>query len=237
MSGMPRTNGKSVTVDDEENQSQNATIRRIQRYRDNLAEYQMLFAQQELEQHGRRRQAHKSYHQLVKGFAQLLSPYLTDREIECAEEYWQLKEFGSWEVAPPDAISQPSRRQVQDALGSGRTDILARADPRNQLEPYQYRVQGVEDFVAAPPEWEVSWSMMVGPEVSPRDLRSQMSSPDITIDARQHRTDPITVHRRVRVPRDVIGSVVRGLEMFIREIGMDVDMTAPDYTGGEEPGL
>jgi hypothetical protein len=216
-------NGKQVN--DEENKSQNATIERIQSFRDDLAEYRLLFAQNELTEEIGEAQQHRAYHQLAKGFLGLLKPYLTaDDEVAESEAYWEEVGLGAFTVDPPAAITQPSRGEVDTALRRGDSRTLARAEPRNNVEAKRYAVKGLRDFDAAPAEWEVSWSVMFGPEVSPATLRGEIADPAVQVHPRSSRTEPITVTRTVRLPRRIIDEAVTQLEHFVRNLGMDVDL-------------
>ncbi len=68
---LPPADGKEEPgrqIEDEDNASQSATIRRIQSYRDDIADYQLLFAQNELSENISEAQQHRAYFQLAKGF-------------------------------------------------------------------------------------------------------------------------------------------------------------------------
>jgi hypothetical protein len=235
------SNGEMVSgtkVNDEENKSQNATIERIQSFRDDLAEYRLLFAQNELTEEISEAQQHRAYHQLAKGFLGLLKPYLTaEDEVAESRKYWNKEPLGAFTIDPPAAIQQPSRGEVDAALQSGDSRTLARAQPRNNVEAESYRVVGLRDFDAVPPEWEVSWSVMVGPEVSPQTLRSEITDPGVQVHPRSSRTEPITISRTVRLPRRIIDEAVTQMEHFIRDLGMDLDIAGEDYMGRGGPGL
>lgn len=234
---MSGSKAPKLQVNDEDNKSQNATINRIQRYRDDLAEYQLLFAQNELSEEISERQQHRAYHQLAKGFLQLLKPYLTAEEIQQGEHYWNEVDLGSFMIEPPEAIQQPSKQEMESALKAGHKQTFARADPRNEVEAKRYRVIGLRDFAAAEPEWQVEWSVMYGPEVSPADLRSEIRDSRVRVQPRSHRNEPITVIRSGRVPRQIIDNVVTELENFVRAVGMDVDIEAEAYMGEGGPGI
>lgn len=242
------TNGKSPSdtaarqVNDDENKSQTATIQRIQKYRDNLADYQMLFAQNELTGDVSEAQQHRSYHQLTKGFLRLLKPYLTDYrhedpEIIIGQRYWEEVELGSFTIDPPAVISRPSRQEMDHALRTGHQQTIQRADPRNSVEPKEYSVRGLRDFDAAEPEWSVEWQVMYGPEVTPAELRSQISDPNVHVQPRATRTEPITIVKTARVPRRIIDETVTQLENFVRDLGMDVDIKAEPYMGEGGAGI
>lgn len=211
-------------VSDDDNQSQNATIRRIQSFRDDIAEYQLLFAQNELQNDISEAQQHRSYHQLARGFLQLLKPYLMDEEIPRSEYYWNEVELGEFTISPPEVIQQPSQGQMEAALKAGRRETLARADPRNSVESKHYSVVGLRDFAAADPEWEVEWQVMYGPDVRPSGIRSQIRDSSVRVHPRSHRNEPITVTKTVRVPRQIIDAAITELEQFVREVGMDIDL-------------
>lgn len=236
-------------VADEENKSQNATIHRIQQYRDRVAEYQLLFAQNELSREITEAQQHRSYHQLVKGFLQLLKPYLMDESIPGSQFYWQgysgnspdpddgILHLGEIVVEPPDAIRQPSKEEMAGALQAGDQQTIQRADPRNAVEEQKYDIVGLRDFASAEVEWIEEWEVMFGPEVTPYDLRQQIHDPMVDVRDRRHRNEPITVVRTVRVPRSIIDNAVTALENFVRDMGMDIDFEADPYMGEGEPGL
>jgi hypothetical protein len=235
------SNGQMVSgtkVNDEENKSQNATIERIQSFRDDLAEYRLLFAQNELTEEISEAQQHRAYHQLAKGFLGLLKPYLTaEDEVAESKEYWNEVELGAFTINPPAAITQPSRGEIDTALRQGDSRTLARAEPRNTVEPKAYTVIGLRDFDAVPAEWEVSWSVMFGPEVSPASLRQEITDPAVRVHPRGSRTEPITVTRTVRLPRRIIDEAVTQMEHFVRDLGMDLEIAGEDYMGQGGPGL
>lgn len=210
-------------INDEENQSQNSTLRRIQRFRDDIAEYQLLFAQNEITHEIGEDQQHRSYHQLARGFLQLLKPYLTDEEMAQSEYYWNQVELGSFTIDPPDVIRPPERAEVEFALRDGNRQALARADPRNTVESKRYDVVGLRDFAAAQPEWTVEWQVMYGPETSPADLRQEITSPRVHVSERTHRNEPITVIHTARIPRQIIDAAITAMENFVRALGMDID--------------
>jgi len=241
---MSRQNGEDQTkpratqkVNDEENQSQNAAINRIQAYRDELAEYQLLFARNELSNELSEGEIHRSYHQLVSGLAQLLMPYLRDYDIGSAQHYWETVKLGEFEIEPPAAIQQTDRLSVAGALGGEGIGAVALADPRNSVEPKHYDVVGIQDFMAAEPEWTEEWSVMVGPEVSTADLRQQIAEDGVRVLDRRHRNEPIRVERVARVPMDIVTSAATQLEHFIRDIGLDVELKGEPYMGEGGPGL
>lgn len=241
-------------VDDEENASQNATIQRIQNYRDRVAEYQLLFAQNELSGEVSETEQHRSYHQLASGFLQLLKPYLTDPDIPGSQYYWhgysgeslsatrksgdgRILHLGTVPVEPPEAISKPSKEEVEGALRTRNSHTMQRADPRNSVENKSYDIVGLVDFAQAPAEWTEEWEVMFGPEVTPQDLREKIRDPTVRILDRTHRHEPITVVKSVRVPRSAIDAAVTAMENFIRDIGMDIEFEVEPYTGDGGPGL
>jgi hypothetical protein len=211
-------------VNDEENQSQSATINRIQAYRDELAEYQLLFARNELSNELSEGEIHRSYHQLVSGLAQLLMPYLRDDGIQSARHYWERVKLGEFDIDPPSAIHQPDQMDVAGALGGDGLGAVALADPRNSVEPKHYEVYGLQDFMGAEPEWTEEWSVMVGPEISPADLRQQITEDGVRVLDRRHRNEPIRVERIARVPMGIVTEAATQLEHFIRDLGLDVDL-------------
>lgn len=235
--GRQPSEGVEQTVADDEGKSQNATIARIQQFRDTIADYQVLFAENELAADVSAADQHRSYHQLAKGFLQLLKPYLTDENIDGSKHYWERIELGSFSVDPPPAISPPSREEAARALRGRDTAVVARADPRNEADPHEYDVIGLQDFAAAPPEWDVRWSLMYGPEVSVRELRARIETPGVRVLPRQHRAEPITVVRTARVPLEIINDAITAMENFVRALGMDIELEAEPYEGGDEPGL
>lgn len=217
-SGQPRA------VQDEENQAQNATIRRIQSFRDDIAEYQLLFARNELTEDMSESQQYRAYHQVARGFCQLLKPYLTAQDIDQSERYWRQLPLGEFEVDPPDAIRRPERQRVGAALGNDASGLARRADPRNDVEPRRYELQGLQDFWAAEVEWREDWQVMYGPEVNPADIRAEVSDPDVRVHERSTRTEPIRVSRIARLPRPIIDEAITAMENFVRDLGMDIDL-------------
>lgn len=215
----------SKEVNDEEKQSQNATIRRIQKYRDDIAEYQLLFAQNEMSMEVNEAQQHRAYHQLAKGFCQLLKPYLTDDGISQSSHYWEDVNLGNFDVSPPDVICPPSREEMGAAVRHGEKTALARGSPRNHVEGKSYSVIGLRDFSTAPAEWQVEWTVMFGPEVSPLDIQQQTRDENVRVSERSHRNQPITVVRTARVPRVIINNAVTAMDNFVRELGLDLDFS------------
>lgn len=243
--------GPSQRVDDDDNTSQTATIQRIHDYRDTIADYQLAFAQNELSGDVDAGQQHRAYHQLAKGFLQLLKPYLTDQDVPGTQYYWEgytadsledassdgILRLGTVTADPPDAIRTPSRDEVADALREGDQQTIQRADPRNAVDGRSYDIVGLLDFASAPAEWTEEWRVMFGPEVTPHDLRQQIRDPDVRVRDRRHRNEPITVVKTMRVPRSVIDNAVTALENFVRDLGMDVDLQPEPYMGEGEPGI
>jgi len=211
------------TIDDEENTSQSATIRRIQSFRDDIADYQLLFAQNELSEEISEGRQHRAYYQLAKGFLQLLRPYLTDEDVPQSDHYWNQVQLGEFAVDPPAAIAQPSQQQVDHALKANDQSTIARADPRNAVDSKHFSVIGLRDFDSAQAEWNVQWEVMFGPDVSAADIRSQLQQSGVRVSPRSHQTEPLTVTKRVRIPRQIIDNAVTALENFVRDIGMDVE--------------
>lgn len=235
MSSLPDRSPREV--DDEENRSQAATIRRIQSYRDDIADYQRWFAQNEISGSVSKRKAHASYHQLAKGYLQILTPYLTDPEIAQDVEhprltdvdpmvnpYWSLAPLGSFSVDPPSALQQPDKDSLSAALRNGDRQTVAQATPRISPEPKQYTVNGLREFAGSDPEWTDSWTIMFGPEVRVRDLRQRITDDDVEVEDRQYRNEPITVTKQARVPKTVIDNAIRNLEQFVRELGLDINL-------------
>lgn len=213
-----------LQVEDDENHSQTKTINRIHAYRDQLAEFQVAFAENELVGEVPERRQHRAYHQLASGLLRLLKPYLTDEEIDEAEYYWNDIDIGTFTVNPPAVIQKPDRQELSGAIRSGDQTTIARAKPRNEVEPRHYTVKGLRDFAAAQPEWEVQWNVLFGPDVSAAELRSQVDDARVQIDDRQRRTQPITVRRLVRVPKPIIDDAITYMESFLRDIGMDIEI-------------
>lgn len=223
-------------VDDTENKSQNATLSRIQKFRDELAEYQLLFAQNELTQEISQEQQHRSYQRLASGFLQLLKPYLTDDKLKNSTYYWEgysgetpqesedVLLLGEFSIDPPEAINQPSQDSLDQAIKMGDIQTLQRADPRNEVEPREYTVIGLRDFAAAEVEWEEEWQIMFGPEVSRADLASEIRDPSVRVLQRSHRNEPLTVVKRAHLPKSVIDNAITAMENFIRDVGMDVQI-------------
>jgi hypothetical protein len=212
-------------VSDEENQSQSAAIRRIQKYRDRIAEYQMFFAENEITREIGEGEQHTAYHQLAKGFLQLLKPYLTDPEIPRSAVYWGEKDLGGFSITPPSAISRPSAGEMEAALRSGNRLTMSRASTRACAEPREYQVRGLKTFANAPAEWSEEWTLMWGPEISAEDLRAQINDPRVSVQPREHRTQPITVVKSARVPKHVIDDVITCLEQFVRDVGLDIEFS------------
>lgn len=227
----------SRQVNDDENQSQSATINRIQRYRDDLAEFQKVFAEGELSDEIDERKQHRAYHHLVSGFLQLLKPYLTDSEITESQYYWEDAQLGEFTVTPPEIIQRPTRDEMDRALQRGDKMTLARGMPREGVDPITYRVEGLKDFASAKTEWEVEWSVMFGPEVSAMDVRHEIHDESVRVKPRRRRNEPIMVVKTVRLPRPIIEAAVTALENFVRSLGMDIDLSPEPYEGEGAPGL
>jgi len=210
-------------IEDEDNASQSATIRRIQSYRDDIADYQLLFAQNELSENISEAQQHRAYFQLAKGFLQLLRPYLSDEDVPQSTHYWNEVALGEFAVDPPAAIAQPSQQQLEHALKASDQSTISRADPRNSVDSKHFSVIGLRDFASAQAEWDVQWEVMFGPDVSAADIRSQLQQSGVRVSPGTHRNEPLTVTKRVRIPRQIIDNAVTELENFVRDIGMDVE--------------
>lgn len=219
----PPEQGKKQEVDDEENRSQNATIRRIQSFRDDIADYQLLFARNEVSKQLSEREALRSYHQLVKGFLQLLRPYLTDDSISEAQKYWTETTLGTITVDPPASIQRPSQARFKQALTNNDPKSLAISAPQNNPSKKMYRVKGLKDFAEWDAEWQVEWQVMFGPAVTPDDLRERIQDSSVSVLDASHRNEPIRVQKTAQLPRHIIDSAVLELENFVRGVGMDVD--------------
>lgn len=224
-------------VNDDEKKSQNATINRIQRYRDDIAEYQLLFAQNQMSNDVNEGQQHRAYHELAKGFCQLLKPYLTDEGIPQSDYYWGEVPLGKMRVDPPEAIRPPSREEMGSAVRQRSRTDLALGSPRNTVQPKVYRVDGLRDFATAPPEWEVEWTVMFGPEVSPADIQRKITDRKVRVTQQSHRNEPITVVRTEQLSREIINNAVTAMENFVRDLGMDIEMTGEPYEGDGGPGI
>jgi hypothetical protein len=231
--------GKSsrVKVSDEENRSQKATIQRIQSFRDDIAQYQLAFANNELSREVPEENQHRSYHLLAKGFLQLLRPYLEDDSASSSNYYWDEIDLGEFTIDPPAVVRQPTRHEMGRALKSGDLNTISRADPRNAVEPKRYSCIGLRDFAASQPEWTVEWTVMFGPEVSATDLRAEINDRSVTVPPRSHRNEPISIQKKARVPRPMIDNAITAMENFVREIGMDVEMVGDPYDGDGGPGI
>lgn len=236
------------TVNDEEKKSQTSSIERIQQFRDHLADYQVWFAQNEISQEVSREKQTKSYHRMAQGFLRVLRPYLTDPSLTPNEqptaesehtgnEYWHHINLGEFAIDPPEILQRPSQRATENAVKSHDRGTLARADPRNTAESHHYRVVGLKNFGATDPEWSVSWTMMFGPEISVRDLRMKSTEDTVTIRDRDHRNQPVTITKTVRLPKHIVDNAVTSMENFVRDIGMDIEFNGEDYMADDGPGI
>lgn len=222
-------------VADDDNKSQNATIARIQQWRDKIADCREFMAENRATQEVPQDELRAMYFELAQGYLQQLRPYLTDYEtfphgryfwegyladdIEDADNVLQL---GTITVDPPEAIQQPSRDELSGAIRHHDRQTLARARPRQSVDEISYSVIGLKDFAVAEFEWEEQWSVRFGPEYSAGDLRQEIDDPRVKV-VQGSRREPITVIRRVQMPRSIIDNAITSLEDFVRKIGMDVE--------------
>lgn len=211
-------------ANDEDRISHKSAVKRIEQYYDELTEYQKAFAEAEIAGDVDESRHHRAYHEHAKGFCKLLRPYLTDNDLPKAEYYWKQAEIGVFQVDPPEVLQQPSKEEMAHALRGGNRKTIARADPRNNAEPRGYTIIGLRDFMSSPTQWEESWQVMFGPEVSATDIRSEITDPNVRVEDRAHQNDPITVVKDVRVPRSIIDDAVAAMEQFRRSIGMAIEM-------------
>lgn len=211
-------------ANDEDRISHKSTVKRIEEYSNEVTEFQKLFAQSELTSGVDEAKNHRAYHKHVKGFCQLLKPYLTDDDLPGAVEYWHNVEIGEFEIQPPDVLKQPSQEEMARALRGGHQKTIARSDSRNSADDREYKIEGLRHFMDSPPQWEEEWNVMFGPGVSPADLRSEIDDPTVRVEDQSNPNEPITVVKTARVPRFVIDNAAAEIEKFRREIGMAIEM-------------
>lgn len=238
------------TVNDDEKQSQTSSIERIQQFRDYLADYQVWFAQNEVSKEVSREEQVKSYQRMAQGFLRVLRPYLTDPTLtpndsvagqaengNSGNEYWHRVNLGEFSIDPPEILQRPSQRTTERAIRSHDRTTVEMADPRHSADPKHYRVVGLQEFADIDAEWSVSWTMMFGPEIRVSDLRMKNDEARVTVRDRDHRNEPITVEKTVRLPKRIVDNAVTSMENFVRDIGMDVEFNGEDYTAEDGPGI
>lgn len=235
----PPDQAPNKKVNDEEKRSQKANIQRIEDYRDRIAEYQLWFAQNELSGDVSQRDQQRSYHQLARGFLQLIRPQLTDPEIiqnidhpdpdthspEYDNPYWTRIPIGAWTIDPPDILQRPSQLETEHAVKNNIRSTLARADPRVTADPRTIEVIGLRQFAALEPERTIEWTAMFGPNITPSELREQTSDDQVTVHDRSHHSEPIKVTKQVLVPKFIIDNAIETTEHFIRQIGLGIELT------------
>lgn len=227
-----------LKVQDEENQSQAATITRIQKYRDRLAEYASLFASPGSDI--TYEQVMHAYHQDVYGFVQLLKPYLKDADIGHSTDYWERKKVGEITFTPPEPVRKQDRRRMEAELKRGNAGRVSHLNPRNTVEAETYTIQGLREFADLDPSQrtlERSWEIMVGPETPRRVLKRRLDATNAHVEDPGIPGTPLTVTVQQQIPRQLVDEARTLCEEFVRESGMDVEFDPEPYYGEGEPGI
>lgn len=140
-------------------------------------------------------------------------------DVQNAQHYWKEHQIGSVKLVPPDrhgySFTQVSQMQLSDKK---KRRLLGLPRGVKVPEPVSVDFNGLSSVVDKD-RVEQAWSVCIdntGPPLEHTNLQLQQSMP---------------------LPKHILENAVEAADVFLQQAGIGFEIGAPDYMGGEGPGI
>ncbi|MFB6198900.1 MAG: hypothetical protein ABEI52_11650 [Halobacteriaceae archaeon] len=139
-------------------------------------------------------------------------------KIRNVERFWSEKEIGSYTLYPPDKDGYEFSIVAQ---GLQPQEIRRQLELPRQAEipePHEIEFKGLDSILTTQIIYK-RWDVLVSAEGPPSEH------------------EYVTLEQEIPIPKPILERAIETADNFLQQAGIGFETSAPDYMGGDEPGL
>ena len=217
-------------VDDEDDYSPKRAIRRYHDLRDDMKDARRLLAEMELQGRGENEML-RFYRRMTDYYIEELRTQLTNPENPQSDFYWNEIELAQLPVEPPKPMDPQSLRPDRTSGNQDGGALLAPGESRPKSKTLN--INGLRWFSQNPVAISVKFEARL--IMSEHEFNKAIKRQNMVRGRYGSRErDPCVVIRDVLVPIDILNDAIAASNEFLRDIGLDIELTPGSYQS-EEP--